>query len=356
MRKLHILFMFFLALTLIFPSHSYSEETKRPDRYKAVIIDINQFNKDEGKIYEIQAKISNGPYKDKLVNFEYTPIQGTQTDIELEKGMSIILNVDSSNGKISQISLYDVERRTVLKVLAITFLVLLIIFGGIKGICGAISLIATLLLIVFLLIPLVLKGINPIIATIITSSIAILISFLLISGFSRKSLCAIISTIGGTIIAGLCAFYFGNLMSLTGLSDDHVQTLVAYTDIAIDYRGLLFSGIIIGTIGAVMDVSMSITSFIFEMKQKYPDTSQGSLFESGLNVGRDIMSTMANTLILAYAGASLPLFLFFAVMDTSFVDIINIEFISEEILRSLCGSMGLILTIPLSSFIASIRA
>ena len=149
---------------------------------------------------------------------------------------------------------------------------------------------------------------------------------------------------------------FRSLMALTGLSEDHIQTFVRYSDVKINYRGLLFSGIIIGAMGAIMDVSMSITSFIFEIKDKYPNTTAQSLFKSGLNVGKDMMATMSNTLILAYAGASLPLFLLFTSMEIPFLDAINLEFISEEILRSLCGSIGLILTIPLSSLLASIKA
>ncbi|MGF7058953.1 YibE/F family protein [Brassicibacter mesophilus] len=347
-----------IVLLLFISSYKniYAEENDQYKQYTAVVTEIEEDAKNDGIIYHIQAKFKNGPYKNKLIKFDHIPIENTQSDIELRKGMTIIVSLYLVDGKIERADLSDVYRIDTIKVLAITFMVFLIIFGGFKGLRSAFSLILTFLLIIFCLIPLLLNNYNPILATVITSSIAIFINFLLISGFSSKSFCAIISTIGGTIVAGLCAYYFGNYMSLTGLADEHVQNLVAYTNISIDYRGLLFSGIIIGTIGAVMDVGMSITSFIFEIKNKHPHTSQLSLFRSGLTVGKDIMSTMTNTLILAYAGASLPLLLFFVTMDASFIDSINMEFISEEILRSLCGSIGLILTIPISSFMASIKA
>ncbi len=335
---------------------SYGNENSIYEYYTATITEIEENLKGEIITYKIKAKFTEGPYENKIVNLEYMPIKGTSFDINFKENMSIIVCLELVDGNIKQASLYDVNRRDTIKLLSITFMATLLLFGGLKGILAAFSLILNFLLIFFCLIPLILNKFNPILATIITSSIAILINFLLISGFSKKSFCAIISTIGGTIIAGLCAFYFGNLMALTGLSDDHVQTLVTHTSIFIDYRGLLFSGIILGTMGAVMDVGMSITSFIFEMKAKHPNTSSISLFISGLNVGKDIMSTMANTLILAYAGASLPLFLFFTTLDTSFANVINMEFIAEEILRSLCGSIGLVLAIPLASFIASMKA
>lgn len=111
-------------------------------------------------------------------------------------------------------------------------------------------------------------------------------------------------------------------MALTGLCDDNVKTLVTHTNVIINYKGLLFSGMILGSMGAVMDIGMSITSFIFEIKEKKPNISSISLFKSGINVGKDIMSTMTNTLILAYAGASLPLFLYFSNMDASFIVVI----------------------------------
>ncbi|KAB3526240.1 YibE/F family protein [Alkaliphilus serpentinus] len=336
--------------------YSYGEEVRQYEKYKAVITDIKERIENRSRIYTIEARFIDGPYENKTIDFNHLPIEGTSSDVSLRKEMTIIVSVQLLDDRIDSVSLYDVERRGVLKVLAVIFISLLIIFGGFKGIRAAVSLTLTLILILFCLVPLILKGFNPLLASILTASLAILINFILIGGFSRKSFCAIISTIGGTVIAGLFAYHFGNLMALTGVSEDTIQTFISYSNIKIDYRGLLFSGIIIGAIGAIMDVSMSIISFIFEMKDKYPTTTPQSLFKSGLNVGKDMMATMANTLILAYAGASLPIFLLFTTMEVSFIDAINLEFISEEILRSLCGSIGLISTIPLSSFIASIKA
>ncbi|WP_053955724.1 YibE/F family protein [Inediibacterium massiliense] len=348
----------YLFLSFIFFNFSYGNSIYSTSqiRCRGMITQIQKSTQNGGNIYTIEAKLKEDPYKDQLITFTHIPIEGTSSNVVLKKGMPIIINLQLSDGQVTQANFFDIDRRNSLKILGLTFLILLVIFGGLKGVRAAFSLIFTLLSIIFCLIPLILKEFNPILAAIITSSIAIFINFILISGFSKKSFCAIVSTIGGTIIAGLFAFYFGNLMALTGISDEYIQAFIGYTDLSIDYRGLLFSGVIIGTIGAVMDISMSITSFIFEIKEKYPKTSSSSLLKSGINVGKDIMSTMANTLILAYAGTSLPLFLFFTTMNVPFLDAVNMEFIAEEIFRSLCGSIGLILTIPLSSFIAAIKA
>lgn len=356
MKKQYVTFLQIILIVFLTVSFSHGDEGRQYEKYTAEITDLKERTENGGRIFTIDAKVLEGPYENKIVRFEHLPIEGTRFDVSLKQGMSIIVSVQLLNDSIDRVSLYDIERRGTLKILAVIFISFLVVFGGFRGIRAAFSLLLTLSLVLFCLIPLILNEFNPLFASILTASLAIFINFILISGFSRKSFCAIVSTIGGTVIAGLFAYYFGNLMALTGLSEDTIQTFVSYTDVQIDYRGLLFSGIIIGAIGAIMDVSMSVVSFIFEMKDQYPRTTPQSLFKSGLNVGKDIMATMANTLILAYAGASIPIFLLFSTMDISFVDAINIEYISEEILRSLCGSIGLILTIPLSSFIASIKA
>ncbi len=358
MKKLHKIYVVIaiFIFVCVLPITGYGDESREYQYYSATITEIEEGVKDDITIYKIKAKFIEGPYKNKIIIFEHMPISVSSNDIELKKGMSIIVDLQLVNGLIDKASILDINRKSIIKTMAIIFLIVLIILGGLKGILAALSLLLTFLLIIFCLIPLILNQTNPILATILVSSISILINFILISGFSKKSFCAIISTIGGTIIAGLFAFYFGDLMALTGASSDNVQTLITHTDVIIDYRGLLFSGMILGTMGAVMDIGMSITSFIFEMKKKKPTISSISLFKSGMTVGKDIMSTMTNTLILAYAGASLPLFLYFVNMDTSFVNIINMEFMAEEILRSISGSIGLVLTIPLTSLIASIRA
>lgn len=357
MKKLYKICAFILTfISILFISNGYCEENGEYKYYTATITELEKKVDGDDKTYSIKARFEEGPYKNKVVSLEYTPVVGTSHDVEFRENMSIVISVHSTDGNIDQANVYSVNRKNTIRTMTIIFVITLIIFGGFQGLLAILSLLFTFLLIIFCLIPLILNRVNPILATILISSASILINFLLISGFSKKSFCAIVSTIGGTIIAGIFAFYFGNLMALTGLCDDSVQTLVFHTDTIMDYRGLLFSGMILGAMGAVMDIGMSITSFIFEMKNKEPNISSISLFKSGINVGKDIMSTMTNTLILAYAGASLPLLIYFTSLDASFVNVINMEFITEEILRSISGSIGLVLTIPLTALIASMKA
>ncbi len=141
---------------------------------------------------------------------------------------------------------------------------------------------------------------------------------------------------------------------ITGIENEYSQFLILELGVQIDFRGLLFSGIILGTLGAVMDVSMSIASVLHEIRTQKEKVSFIELFTSGLRVGRDIMATMVNTLILAYAGTALPLFLFLSFMNMEAINIINSEAIAVEIIRALCGSIGLIMAVPFTSFVGAI--
>ncbi|SDL30305.1 YibE/F family protein [Natronincola ferrireducens] len=329
-------------------NHSYQ-------KVKAIVIEEETIKDTEMKVQIIKAKIIKGFFKDKVVEFNHPLIEGSRYNIPLSENMKIFLSIQVEGKELVGVGFIDVIRDFHLKLLFLLFFILLIIFGGFKGFRSFIALLITALCIGYIFIPLIIKGHNFILTTVIVSTIIVMSSFILISGFTRKSLTAILGTIGGTMTSAILAIYFGNKIYLTGISDEMLELLVAYSSYTIDYRGLLYSGIIIGALGAVMDVSMTITSVVCEIKSKTPKIRIRTLFFSGLSVGRDIMATMTNTLILAYVGTSLPLLLIFIFSDMPLMDIVNSQYIASEIIRSLCGSIGLILTIPITSVVAAIN-
>jgi len=151
------------------------------------------------------------------------------------------------------------------------------------------------------------------------------------------------------------AFVVGNAAYLTGFSSEEAAMLLYIPQAAnLDIKGLLFAGIIIGALGASMDVSMSIASAVEEVKRVCPELGIWGLFQSGMNVGRDVMGTMANTLILAYTGSSLQLILIFMAYKESLLKIFNLDMIASEVVRALSGSIGMIMVIPLTSIIAAV--
>ena len=205
------------------------------------------------------------------------------------------------------------------------------------------------------MIPLVLKyNINIIIATLLTSSLIATVTQVVVSGWNEKTFGAILGTIGGVIIAGILAFIAIFTMHLTGLDSEESIMLKATFLAHIDFKDVLFAGIVLGALGAVMDVSISISSAQCEVKKVCPSMNFKDLFKSGINVGRDVMGTMSNTLILAYLGSSLPLVLLLSAQtNISLLHVINLNLIITEFARAITGSIGLICAIPLTALITA---
>lgn len=301
----------------------------------------------------IKVKILEGKYENQTVNIDRERIEYSTQDFDLKKGDNILIELQINEDGIVSGKFINIWRLNELKKLSIIFFISILIFGGLRGISSLLSLIFSGFIIIKFMIPYILKGHNIMFISIISSSIIVIVSFLLISGFTKKSFVSILGTVGGTIIAGLLSYLYSNLTNITGLANEDVMFLVTNVGLEADFSSLYMSSILIGTIGVVMDVSMSITSSIFEIKKQSPKIGFSSLMHSGFKIGKDIMSTMVNTLILAYAGSSLPLIIINVISDCPLIETLNTELIAMEIIRSLCGSIGLVLTIPLTVFIAS---
>lgn len=263
--------------------------------------------------------------------------------------LGVLLLILLVHGGISQLAIEPIIKDKIsLLYLLILFLAGLTIIGGRKGVKTILTLIFTILIISQLLLPMILHGYNPIAVSIGVASLVIIITLLIISGFNKKTFSAIIGTTGGVIIAGFLALLIGYMANLSGLGNEESIHLILFTR-DIDFKGLLFAGIIIGSMGAVMDVGMSISSAMHEISIANPSITTEKLITAGMNIGRDIMGTMANTLILAYVGASMNLMLFLTAYEPSLVQILVKDNITAEIVRSLAGSIGLIFTIPLTA-------
>ncbi|MDY4047103.1 YibE/F family protein [Negativibacillus massiliensis] len=198
------------------------------------------------------------------------------------------------------------------------------------------------------------KGLKTILSLVFTCLFTIAMTLALVSGPSRKSLSAALGCAGGVMVAGILSFFMDHVMKLTGyLNDEAMYVSLLNESSPIDLRAIIFAAIIIGAMGATMDVAMDITSSLFEIHRKIPDISFWHLVQSGFNIGRDIMGTMANTLILAYIGSSLTTVLLYASYQASLEQLLNRELIIVELLQALSGSIGILCTIPISAFIAS---
>lgn len=241
--------------------------------------------------------------------------------------------------------------------LAILFLVLLIIIGRKKGIKSALSLVLTLLIVIFVMIPALKNGRNPVPATILSCLAVTVITMFIVGGFGSKSLSAILGTLGGLLTAWGLAAIVSKVGNMTAITTAEVEMLMySDTDVIYNLRGILLSGIIIGCLGAIMDVAMSISSSIHQIREANNQLTSKDLFKSGMEVGCDIIGTMANTLVLAYTGSALTMILVQSTNNMSIIDLLNHDFIFVEILRTLAGSIGMVLTVPFTAVLASFFA
>ncbi|MCK5849154.1 MAG: YibE/F family protein [Caldisericia bacterium] len=317
------------------------------------ILDVQGQSKDNYlQEYKVELKMLSGKYKGQTFKTTFTHSGNPSMDIKIIEGDKVIIYLNEEGGELVDIHIADIARFDWLSVLMILFVFLLILIGGWKGVKAIVALGFTILGIFKLLIPAIVNGYSPLPITIFVAALVTVLTMIIIAGFTRKSVSAMIGTIAGVLIAGLLALVFGELCHLNGIASEECRMILLSPSLEVDLEGLLFSGIIIGALGAIMDVTMSIASSIEEIHRANNTLSRKELIRRGMNVGKDIMGTMTNTLILAYTGGSLPLMFLYATYNVSSVKVFNLEIISTEIIRALVGSIGLVLSVPVTAFVS----
>ncbi|MCL2774961.1 MAG: YibE/F family protein [Oscillospiraceae bacterium] len=271
---------------------------------------------------------------------------------DVEVGNKVILSLFPED---NQWHFIDYVRLDKILILGAVFLVLLIFFGRVKGVNAILSLCFTCVAIFEVFIPALLSGKNIYISAIIVCIFSIIVTLFMVNGVNKKSLAAVAGCFGGVIITGLLTLFMDKVLWLTGmLNEESVYLQSLPTKNPIDLKAIIFAGILIGAVGAVMDVAMSIASALQELKSQAPNLKFADIFTSGVNIGKDVMGTMINTLVLAYIGESLSVVLLLIAYSTSFIQLINTQSIIVELLQAIIGSLGILLTMPLTSLICSV--
>lgn len=321
---------------------------------KAQVVEITKDNlAEDGNRYGEQnviLQIKSGVLKGQEV--EAISPSGTLFGAICEPGMSVIAIV-SVTGDTHVVTVYSQDRSLAIYTFVVFFALIVCLIGGWKGVKAVVSLAFTGASILGLMFPLVYKGYSPIIVTILICVVATIFTLLMISGWTKKTLAAIIGTTCGVTAAGISALVFGHFAGISGYNVSDIETLnyvAQYTPIQIG--GLLFAGIIISSLGAVMDVGMSMSSTIQEIYEANPEVSRKKLFMSGIHVGRDMMGTMTNTLILAYVGGAITTLITNYAYDLSYNQLMNSYNIGIEIMQGLSGSLGVVLTVPITAAVA----
>ena len=332
--------------------------------FKAKVVEIEYDDTAEKRNVSLEAdiryqhlkiEILDGSHKGETMTIRHTIERIMPGYYIFKTGDKLLIRAtEESNGKIETVKIQEKVRDTQVYLIVGLFVTLLLIIGGFNGFKTLISLVIAVAMIFFGYIPLIIKGINPILASLGISIPVVIITLIIISGKNIKTLVAIIGTSLGVIISGILAFVFGNFAHLTGLADDSSISLAYIPQFRnLDYKGILFGTILIGAIGAIMDVAISIASALYEINELDSNISKKNMIISGMNIGKDMMGSMSNTLILAYVGTTLHLIVLFIVYRIRFVEIINLDSIATEIIRAMAGSIGLIITIPVTVVIGT---
>lgn len=322
---------------------------------QAQVISILSGEYDESDELHFRAKILDKAYDEKLVTaIQMFDISSLMYSNPVKPGDKILLyeNVDV-DGIVTWYADQPVRINGII-VLGIVFLVLLLIFGRWQGFNTIIALIFTCLSIFVVFVPSVIAGYNIYATSIVTAVYIVVMTLFIVYGGNKKSFVAALGCIAGILLSGLLTVIMSNVLELTGLLDeDSMNLLYISPDVPIDLRGVIFAAIILGAIGAVMDVSMSIASALNELVENMRTPSFSQVVKSGFEIGRDMMGTMSNTLILAYIGSSLSVLLLYCAYNSSFIYLMNKEIIIVELLQALIGSIGILTVIPFATVISA---
>lgn len=304
---------------------------------------------------ELAVTVKSGRYKgEDMVVYNYCgPLYG----VPVSKNDSVTLTVKTHADGRYGATVYEFNRIPILAGFVLLFFITVLIIGGRTGLKSMIGLLITIICLFTILIPLLLKGAPTIPTTFLTCAYIALVCFTILGGVHRKTISAFLGTVSGTFLAMIFGIASQYIAKIDGLRLEDAEPLLqlkyAEASIGLGLRGLLVAGIIVSALGAVMDVAMSISSSLEEVHAANPALSRNDLFRSGMNIGRDMVGTMTNTLILAFLGSEFTLIIFLYSRGLTFYHLFSTAFVALETINGLSSSIGMVLAIPLTAFISS---
>ncbi len=365
MRKFLVLFLFFMNFVLA--KSAYAQEGPLPEQlmphdayYKAI---VNQITKeaigqsDGVKTLSQTANITflEGNIQGKSMSIERSGDTRLMSSEKLSPGLTVIVDVTTQPGQPTRYTITDIYRLTYLWYIAAAFFVCIIIVAGWKGFSALGGLIVSLVVIMGGIVPAILHHADPLAACLIGAFVILVTTTFIAHGFSKGTTIAVTSTFLSLIMALLFAMFAVHLAHMAGLGTEDSYMLELSPNQQINPSGLLLGGIIIGALGALNDITTTQVAALYALRRTNPAVSVLHLIEQGFLIGREHIVSLVNTLVLAYAGSSLVIFIFFGLNPAHLPwwVIVNNETVSEEIIRSIAGSFGLILAIPITTLLAA---
>jgi len=309
----------------------------------------------EKQLYQkLELLVTKGSLKDKKIVVESGSLP-IANNLKYQVGDQVIVTYTKDNEGNDVFYITDFVRRKPLFWLLLIFVAMALVVGRWQGGSSLLGMGVSFLVIFKFILPQILAGNDPVLTAIFGSLVIIPATFLLSHGVNRKTLMAVLGTLISLVVTGVLAIVFAGLTKLSGFSSEEAGFLQAYKPGLINMKGLLLAGIIIGLIGVLDDITISQAAVVQQLKNANEKLKTKELYRQAMAVGKDHIASMVNTLILVYAGAALPLLILFVDNPHPFLEVINYEIIAEEVVRTLVGSIGLILAVPITTFISTCR-
>ncbi|MFI6285637.1 YibE/F family protein [Streptomyces sp. NPDC051018] len=306
-------------------------------------------NARKGECGKATVKVTSG----KDAGRTFTEIIQPDAPRQLEKGQGVVVAFAPDAPRDLQYSVIDVNRKVPMAVLAGIFALAVVLVGRMRGVMALVALAASFAVLTLFILPAILEGSNPLIVAVVGSSAIMLIALYLCHGLTARTSVAVLGTLISLLLIGLLGSVFIDWADLSGNTDDNTGLIHGLYP-GIDMSGLLLAGVIIGSLGVLDDVTVTQTSAVWELRQADPGMGPRALYRAAIRIGRDHIASVVNTLVLAYAGAALPLLLLFTIAQSSVGTVANSELVAEEIVRTLVGSIGLVASVPVTTALAAL--
>lgn len=304
----------------------------------------------------VKAKPTEGEFEGVPFQLEYGTHQIRNEMILLDVGDKVMLTISiTPDGEVSGY-FTDFYRKDSLLLLFGIFVLASVAISGWKGVRSLLGIILSLAVIVLIILPGIQEGKDPLTISIFGAFLFVSFSLYLIYGWNVKTHAAVLGSFIALSITGLLAYFFVNNARLTGYGDENMFYISQLTQNTLNVRSLLLAGVLIGTLGVLDDLVISQASAVFELFQKNPEQHFRELYKSAMHIGQDHIAATVNTLVLAYAGAALPMLLLFSFRNIDFGMALNLEYIAEEVVRTLVGSLGLFAAVPVTTALAAFIA
>ncbi|MGW7380269.1 YibE/F family protein [Streptomyces sp. NPDC054794] len=283
----------------------------------------------------------------------FTEIVQPDQSRQLHEGEKVVVAYEPSAPKDLQYSVADVNRKFPMALLAGIFALAVVAVGRLRGVMALVALAVSFMVLTLFILPAILQGSNPLLVAVVGSSAIMLIALYTCHGLSARTSVAVLGTLVSLLLIGILGSEFIDWAALTGNTDDNTGLIHGLYP-SIDMSGLLLAGVIIGSLGVLDDVTVTQTSAVWELHEANPTMGWRGLYRAGIRIGRDHIASVVNTLVLAYAGAALPLLLLFSIAQSSVGAVANSELVAEEIVRTLVGSIGLVASVPVTTALAAL--